>query len=98
MREPDANWRELLAELDLAQDLLAELAEEGLVDLDREPSALDAALLDELRVACLLMREFGVNVPGVAIILDMRRRMAEMHGQVHGLLRFLRDEIPRSDR
>ncbi len=69
--------------------LLRALREEGLFEDD----ALGAEDAEELRVAACLVRELGVNVAGVEVILHMRRRLLVLQGRASESLRRLLDEL-----
>ncbi len=49
--------------------------------------------LQRLEVILSLARELGVNISGIAIILQMRERMEEMQRQMHEFLTHFQQEI-----
>jgi MerR family transcriptional regulator/heat shock protein HspR len=49
--------------------------------------------LDRLEVILKLTRDFGVNLAGVEIILNMREKMAAMQKQIEEFVRTLNDEL-----
>ncbi len=49
--------------------------------------------LERLEVILKLTRDFGVNLAGVEIILNMREKMAAMQRQVEEFIRTLNDEL-----
>lgn len=51
--------------------------------------------LEDLRLAKLLVEEMGVNLPGVDIILRMRRNMFKMRTQFDGVLEDMAREVRR---
>ncbi len=51
--------------------------------------------LDRLEVILKLTREFGVNLAGVEIILNMREKMAAMQKQIEELVAALNEELAR---
>jgi MerR family transcriptional regulator/heat shock protein HspR len=51
--------------------------------------------LENLRLAKLLVEDMGVNLPGVEIILRMRRTMFEMRSQFDGVLEDMAREVRR---
>ncbi len=49
--------------------------------------------LARLEIILSLARDLGVNISGIAIILDMRERMAEMQRQMHEFLTHFQQEM-----
>ena len=49
--------------------------------------------LERLEIILSLARDLGVNISGIAIILDMRERMAEMQRQMHEFLTHFQQEM-----
>jgi MerR family transcriptional regulator/heat shock protein HspR len=49
--------------------------------------------IDRLEVILKLTRDFGVNLAGVEIILNMREKMAAMQSQVEEFIRMLNQEL-----
>ncbi len=49
--------------------------------------------LERLEVILKLTRDFGVNLAGVEIILNMREKMAVMQRQIEEFVRTLNDEL-----
>lgn len=49
--------------------------------------------LERLEFILNLARELGVNIAGIAIILEMRERMEEMNRQMQGFVDFVRTEM-----
>jgi len=45
-----------------------------------------------------LTRELGVNLAGVEVILNMRRRMESLQSEVASLMAFVRDELLKDGR
>jgi hypothetical protein len=70
------------------REVLAELRREGLF----EQEELEAADLEDLRVAACLMRDLGVNPAGVEVILHMRRRLFVLERLMSDTVRRLLDE------
>ena len=54
--------------------------------------------LQQLEIILTLTRELGVNLAGVEVILNMRRRMESLQSEVASLMAFVRDEILKDDR
>ncbi len=53
----------------------------------------DEADLERLEVILSLTRDLGVNLAGVEVILNMRRNMARLQGEIAELMCFVRDEL-----
>ena len=49
--------------------------------------------LERLEFILNLARELGVNISGIAIILQMRERMEEMNRQMQGFVDYVRTEM-----
>ncbi len=49
--------------------------------------------LERLEVILKLTRDFGVNLAGVEIILNMREKMAAMQSEIEEFIRTLNDEL-----
>ena len=49
--------------------------------------------LERLEFILNLARDLGVNIAGIAIVLQMRERMEEMNRQMQGFVDFVRDEM-----
>ncbi len=49
--------------------------------------------LERLEFILNLARDLGVNLAGIAIILQMRERMDEMNRQMQGFVDYVRDEM-----
>ncbi len=49
--------------------------------------------LERLEFILNLARELGVNISGIAIILQMRERMEEMNRQMQGFVDYVRNEM-----
>src|ERR1700752_1527329 len=49
--------------------------------------------LQRLEFILNLARDLGVNIAGIAIILQMRERMEEMNRQMQGFVRFVQQEM-----
>jgi MerR family transcriptional regulator/heat shock protein HspR len=48
--------------------------------------------LEQLETILSLTRDLGVNLAGVEVILHMKERMEKMQGDVHNVLKVVRDE------
>jgi len=49
--------------------------------------------LERLEFILSLARELGVNISGIAIILNMRERMEEMNRQMQEFVKFVQSEV-----
>lgn len=49
--------------------------------------------LERLEFILNLARDLGVNIAGIAIVLQMRERMEEMNRQMQGFVEFVRTEM-----
>src|SRR5450631_704927 len=49
--------------------------------------------LERLEFILNLARDLGVNIAGIAIILQMRERMEEMNRQMHSFVEYVRTEM-----
>lgn len=96
---------EVIRIFELDERFLLELEEEEIVSCFREESAgrkyYSCGELDKLRIAKVLVEELGVNLPGVDIILRMRRDMFSMRRQFDAILedlaRKVRDELGKKE-
>jgi MerR family transcriptional regulator/heat shock protein HspR len=80
----------------LPADLEA-MEEEGLITLAvvLDGKALPSEQLDRLEMILRLQKDLGVNLPGVDVILEMRRKMIQMRREVDDILEFIRDQVSR---
>jgi MerR family transcriptional regulator/heat shock protein HspR len=53
--------------------------------------------LRQLEIILNLTRDLGVNLSGVEIILNMRRKMEQMQTEINEFVALVRDELKRSD-
>lgn len=87
---------EVCLDLDVAEDFLGALCEEGLIEvkhtLEDEP-LLSPEEAEKLRVITVLVREMDVNLAGVEVILRMRQELVSMHQQFDEILHALVDEL-----
>ena len=51
--------------------------------------------LERLEFILNLARDLGVNIAGIAIVLQMRERMEEMNRQMQGFVDYVREEMLR---
>jgi MerR family transcriptional regulator/heat shock protein HspR len=49
--------------------------------------------LQRLEFILSLARDLGVNISGIAIILQMRERMEEMQVQIHDFVKYIQEEV-----
>jgi MerR family transcriptional regulator/heat shock protein HspR len=54
--------------------------------------------LRQLEVILSLTRDLGVNLAGVEIILNMRRKMEQMQREVNEFVAYVKDELVRANR
>jgi MerR family transcriptional regulator/heat shock protein HspR len=54
--------------------------------------------LQRLELILTLTRELGVNLAGVEVILNMRRKMESLQSEVASLMAYIRDELLKDDR
>jgi MerR family transcriptional regulator/heat shock protein HspR len=54
--------------------------------------------LHRLELILTLTRELGVNLAGVEVILNMRRKMESLQSEVASLMAYIRDELLKDDR
>jgi len=88
--------REVCTALDVSEELLRTMIEEGLVEVkhtldDDEVLSVDDA--DRVRVGAMLVRDMDVNLPGVEVILHMREEIVAMQKQFHEVLEALVAEL-----
>ena len=61
------------------------------------PKAIHGLYTDEdlqrLEFILSLARDLGVNISGIAIILQMRERMEEMQVQIHDFVKYIQEEV-----
>ena len=84
--------RELLALLDMDEELLGLLEREEIIHVCSEDGYSDEDA-DAARLAKTLMRDLEVNLPGVEVILHMRKNMIEMQQQFKQILKELSQRI-----
>jgi len=80
----------------LPADLEA-MEEEGLITLAvvLDGKALPSEQVERLEMILRLQRDLGVNLPGIDVILEMRRKMIQMRREVDEILEFIRDRVSR---
>jgi MerR family transcriptional regulator/heat shock protein HspR len=54
--------------------------------------------LEQLEVILNLTRDLGVNLAGVEIVLNMRRKMEQMQAEINEFVAYVRDELQRASR
>jgi MerR family transcriptional regulator/heat shock protein HspR len=52
----------------------------------------DADTIERLEIILTLTRDLGVNLAGVEVILHMKERIEKMQGEVHNVLKVVREE------
>ena len=89
MRATRIHIREVLVYLGVEEEgFLEPLREEGM--FEAEDLAPDEA--EDLRLAMILMRELGVNAPGVDVALHLRRRLLALEERARALADALANE------
>jgi MerR family transcriptional regulator/heat shock protein HspR len=53
--------------------------------------------LRQLEVILNLTRDLGVNLAGVEIVLNMRRKMEQMQSEINEFVKLVRDELARAN-
>jgi hypothetical protein len=79
--------------LDIEDNFLIQLEGEEIVYCDapeEHPGEFSEQMLERARVADNLVHELEINLPGVAVILQMRESMAQLHRHVANLAEELR--------
>jgi MerR family transcriptional regulator/heat shock protein HspR len=73
------------------------MEEEGLITLAvvLDGKALPSEQMERLEMILRLQRDLGVNLPGIDVILEMRRKMIQMRREVDEILEFIRDKVSR---
>lgn len=77
---------------EVERDIVFEVAEYGLIDLDKRP---DDYYLPEPSVTMLerilrLRHDLGLNMPGVETVMHMRERIVELQREIEALRREVR--------
>ena len=83
-------------DLDVDEELLESLRGEGLIEVKRSLEDEPVMSVDEaekLRVITVLIREMGVNLPGVEVILHMRDDLRSMRAQFDEIMRSMVEEL-----
>jgi len=86
---------ETCRDLGVLPDDLEAIIEEGLISVliegDRKMISDDE--VDRLRMILRLKDDLSVNLPGVDVILEMRRKMIQMRLEVDSILDFIREQV-----
>jgi len=80
---------QLIEQLEVDESILLELEKEEVIyadHSDRESGQFSELMLERGRVATVLIRDLGVNVEGVAIIVRMREEIADLQRELARLL------------
>jgi MerR family transcriptional regulator/heat shock protein HspR len=90
---------EIIETFEVEEKFLIELEEEDilhpLVNEKQKEKRYDPDEVEKLRLAKILVEEMDVNLPGVEIILHMRRNMLEMRRQFDAILEDLAKKLKR---
>lgn len=85
---------EVLTSLQITTLELEAFEQEGVIDfLEKEEKSLDAENYQRLETGINLQREFGVNLPGIDIILNMREKMSSMQSELNSFLGGVRESL-----
>jgi len=88
---------EILETFEVEEQFLIKLEKEDILhpmaDEERIEKRYDPDEVENLRLAKILMEEMDVNLPGVEIILHMRRNMLEMRRQFDAILEDLAKKL-----
>jgi len=76
---------------------LEAMEEEGLITLAalKDGKALPSDQLERVEMILRLQRDLSVNLAGIDVILEMRRKMLQMRREVDAILDFIRRQISR---
>jgi hypothetical protein len=80
--------RQVIELLHVEESFLVELEREEIVQCDSpetDPGSYSEMMLERIRVADNLVHELEVNLPGVAVIVQMRESLAGLRHQVESL-------------
>lgn len=88
---------EILERLEISPELFQLLEKEEIICPlcleDRPGRFLPREMVDDLRIAKVLIEDLGVNIEGVDIILRLRRQILQMQGQFQRILEDLREFV-----
>jgi chaperone modulatory protein CbpM len=74
---------ELAAAANLHPSLIERFFEFGLIDaINDSPMLFDATAIKRARVAARLRRDLGINLAGIAVILDLLDRLNDLQRQI----------------
>jgi len=81
-------------------EFVAELESEKIIVSERHPRkpvrVFCESEIEKVRLAAMLVREMGVNLAGVEVILHMRSNMLEMRRQMDRILEHVAREVRKS--
>jgi MerR family transcriptional regulator/heat shock protein HspR len=82
-------------DLGVLPDDLEAIIEEGLISvlIDGNRKMISDDEVDRLRMILRLQNDLSVNLPGVDVILEMRRKMIQMRLEVDSILEFIREQV-----
>lgn len=93
--------KQIVEILDCSEELIDRLEEEELVFSVPRSDSLERVYpvdqVERIRVANNLVRDLDVNVPGCAVILEMRTSMLEMQRRFDKILEILRDRLKHTE-
>lgn len=76
---------EICQKYSIPQELLQEMIEQGLFNnqtAEPEQMTLNLKALQKMESAFRLHRDLGINLPGVALVLDLLEEMDKMRGEL----------------
>lgn len=80
-------------DLGLSPKEVQDFIREGIVDIEQDkPGELSSEQIERLRMGKELQKEFGVNLAGVDIILNMRSRIEELQKAFDDLEQAVREK------
>ncbi len=79
------SFYEVCHKYNISEELLSEMVEQGLFPnqpSDKDRIALDQKALRRLEAAFRLHKDLGINLPGVALALDLLEEIEKMHKEL----------------
>jgi MerR family transcriptional regulator, heat shock protein HspR len=100
----EISWtvRQVVEMLEVDESFIEDLVDEQILsplcEMDPPERFFTKIELEKLWLAKVLVEDMGVNLAGVDVILDMRRKMIEMRRQFDAILEDLADHLRESRR
>jgi len=102
MTERSWTVRQVVEMLEVDEAFIDDLIDEQILgpicDMDPPVRLFTQVELEKLWLAKVLVKELGVNLAGVDVILDMRKKMIEMRRQFDAILEDLANQFRESRR